>query len=228
MAVKPTFYRRFKGVILLVSSPEAGERHLASDKAFEMCKTEDIGFQDALQGTFGGSDATMQARIDELERDNQLLAEAVQKLRGKGEGTEDGCEETPLDKIWSYPQSRLGAMFVIVFVYLLMDLKWPFRIGFVPIGFALVTLYCMRGYYLGWMEAEDARNGTGVVILKGIIIIGGLVGMACAFLCVSHALGFTVLGTTAFLSLSNAVPMLINRLVTSDGQPFKSLRHWFA
>lgn len=253
MAVKPTFFRRLKGVIQLVGSPAEGERHSAADKAFEMCEAESISLQEALEGIFGrgsrecSNDAELQAKIDELERDSEMMAGELRRMQEQSDtgyaDTDQGYKRA-LKKIWSHPQTRLAAAFCMIVIALVLLAYWsPFKNSFVDLwlklGFGVLGLGSFGELYLKWIYAEDQKNGLAVVFVKSLIIIGGLV------LCIYEFYGtlvfvdwqerptnlvgaITVVVMTLILSISNAVPWLVRKLAQSSGQPFKTLRAWFA
>jgi hypothetical protein len=251
MAVKPTFFRRFKGVIQLVGSPSEGERHSAADKAFEMCEAESISLQEALEGIFSGgasNDAELQEKIEELERDNSMMAGELRRMREQSDGGDavlDQGYKAALRKIWSFPHTRIaGGLCVIVVIFVEATYLTAFEMKtmkqvFMASCVVLSNLYMFGLFFFDWISAEDRRNGSGVVFIKGLTIIGGIVLSVNAFfgtLAINDWPGrptnlfgaVAVVILTSILSMSNAVPLLVKKLMNSEGQPFKTLRAWFA
>lgn len=130
-----------------------------------------------------------------------------------------------LQKLWSYPQTRLlatllmGASSLWCFPFLIPLFG---RFGVFPERMAICTYLLILPFHIwSWSLAEYARRGMGITLVKGVILTAGL---ALAVIgCVRDATACcVVLSMTAVLTGTNIAAWLLDRLENSD-----VLKAWF-
>ena len=234
MSVSSAFFMKFKKVISLVGSNREGERHAAADQAFRMCDENDLSVLEALDGAFGndaGADE-LRRQIEELEDDNRKLAEAVELLNARQHVIPDNAGKELLQRLWSYPEVRLlwtvftasGFLWAIpamveVFPGFLPFRAWEHLFDWI---FGLGSLL----WFKDWAVAEFSRRGVGSVVMKGILVVTGVVIGVLGF----HDrpdVGLYVLIWTALIGVTNAMPGLLDKLQHSESWLFEGIRSWF-
>ena len=228
MGVSTAFFERFKKVIALVGSDREGERHTAADRAFALCRDNDLSILEALDGAFGMSsgDEDLQRQIEELESDNRKLAEAVELLNAQQGTVTAGTGKAMVVRLWSYSQVRLLAMLVLAGVAMLAipELEYRTESGawwYLPFAVNLCLIFW------NWAVLEYARRGLGSMVLKGVMvaiaILVAIIGQT------RHPDdGFEVLLAAALLTITNGPGWLAKQLATSDDEVLVKVRSWFA
>lgn len=233
MGMSPAFYSRFKSLVSRVGSDHEGERHVAADKAFQLCSLNHVSFLEAMDGAFGSSsdDDDLRRQIGELEDDNRKLAEAVDVLNSQQHEVPGDAGRQFMQRLWSYAQVRLLLVLSIAsyWIWGLPTMRgWTnqFHRGWGHYwNWILVVALCMYGW--DWAKAEYSRVGMGITVIKAVVLVGGLTVVLNGPR--SEATGnYFFLFLTGLLTITNAANWLGEKLEHSDNEVFTTLRSWFA
>ena len=250
--MRPTSKDRAMKVVRMFDSPEEGERVAALEQMVRMAEQGGTSRVDFLKSLFGGDsdNSAMQQQLEEALEDNNRIVERVRELEAQLMQT--NREEnygSAVEKIWSYPQTRLGAALAVlaIRIWLVTGIVKPapyVELGgngewfWLQIAVAPVVGKCLWS----WIEAEFRCKGAGSVFLKSLVIVAGTFMSMAAFNggtdirawapnWISSVTNETpallwLLGV-AVLTLTNIFPWITRTLAHSEEGPFQTLRHIF-
>jgi len=234
MTVNAGFSSRFRNVVARIGSDHEGERHTAADRAFALCGQNGISFLEAMDAAFGtsGGNEDLQEKIAELEDDNRRLAEAVEALNAQQHVIPDNAGKEMLQRLWSYPQVRLLWTLFVASCFL-----WgiPVLVQITPGGFTFYALKRFWDWIFGlatllwfwdWAVAEFSRRGLGVTVIKGVVIVLGVLISVFGFY-EDPPTGVGILLTVFLLTVTNGASWLLDRLQHSDNEWFEVIRSFF-